>query len=201
MRRLTEHLPLALLALIAACGSFSHISDLAWRSGQTGWKAYATAVCVDLLAVVAAGEIRRDKRLGRRSTVPVLVLAGAITLSLAANLAEAQPTVWGRICAGVPAAAFLLATALLERRGGAAEKAQDELSVPVTRKAAYEAVEPAESVALMASTQTDLLARARLADAEHRAATGRPIPRDLLRKALGCSTGTATTVLRELRAA
>jgi hypothetical protein len=198
VRRLTEHLPIALLAVIAACGSFTHIADLARRSGQTGWQAYATAVCVDLLAVVAAGEIRRDQRLGKRSTVPVLVLAGAIVLSLAANLAEAQPTVWGRICAGIPAAAFLLATALLERRSSGAETPQEAEPV-IEMPQAVEIVEaPQEPVQQRAD---DLIERARQADSEHRAATGRPISRDSLRGVLGCSTGKATEVLRTLRTA
>jgi len=36
------------------------------------------------------------------------VLAGGVLLSLAANLAQAQPTAWGRIVAAVPPVAFLV---------------------------------------------------------------------------------------------
>ncbi|WP_344908091.1 DUF2637 domain-containing protein [Actinomadura meridiana] len=68
--RILDHLPIGVLAVIAACGSFSHIAHLAERSGQDGWMSYAVAVCVDALAVVASLEIRRDKRMGKRSTVP-----------------------------------------------------------------------------------------------------------------------------------
>lgn len=224
MKRLTDHLPIALLAVIAFAGSFSHVSALARRSGQDGWMAYAIAVCVDLLAVVAAEEIRRDRRLGRKATVPTFVLGIAIILTLAANLAEAQPTVWGRICAGVPAGAFLLATMLLERRSGEAEevltgagKNPSELDgCPVEES-------PAEVLATSGKNPSeqgrsplkaektdqvtgagklgDLLDRAREADREHRRETGRKISRDALRTALGCSTGTASVVLKELRTA
>ena len=45
-----------------------------------------------------------------------MVLAGGVRLSLAANLAQAQPTAWGRIVAAVPPAAFLVAVSMIERR-------------------------------------------------------------------------------------
>ena len=44
------------------------------------------------------------------------MLAGAVALSLAANLAQAQPDTWGRIVAAVPPAAFLVAVSMIERR-------------------------------------------------------------------------------------
>ena len=61
---------------------------------------------------MAARERQRDKQNGipsRRLSWPAVVLAGGILLSLAANLAQAQPTAWGRIVAAVPPAAFLVA--------------------------------------------------------------------------------------------
>src|SRR5260370_33469095 len=62
---------------------------------------------------MAARERQRDKRTGRatrRLSWPVLVLAGGVLLSLAANLDQAQPTAWGRITAATPAPAHLVAT-------------------------------------------------------------------------------------------
>ena len=47
---------------------------------------------------------------------PTLVLSGGVVLSLAANLDQAQPTTWGRITAATPAATFLVAISMLERR-------------------------------------------------------------------------------------
>ncbi|MFI0370400.1 DUF2637 domain-containing protein [Actinomadura sp. 1N219] len=111
--------PVVVLAGIAAAGSFTHIRDTATEHGQHGWMAWAIAVCIDLTCVMAAGERQRDKQTGRqtgRLTWPTLVLVGGILLSLAANLAQADPSVWGWITAGTPAGAFLVAVSMLERR-------------------------------------------------------------------------------------
>src|SRR5690606_6946071 len=69
--------------------------------------------------VMAAAERQRDKKTGRptgRLSWPTVVLVGGILLSLAANLAQADPSVWGWITAGTPAACFLVAVSMLERR-------------------------------------------------------------------------------------
>ncbi|WP_214111065.1 DUF2637 domain-containing protein [Acrocarpospora catenulata] len=124
MRRLRSILadsgPVVVLAAIAAVGSFRHISALAAKYGQTGWQSWAVAVCIDLMCVMAAREIQRDKRTGRNRrgwiSWPSLVLAGGIVLTLAANLAEAHPSAWGWIVAATPAGAFLIAMSMLERR-------------------------------------------------------------------------------------
>jgi hypothetical protein len=111
--------PVVVLAGIAAAGSFTHIRDTATEHGQGGWMAWAIAVCIDLTCVMAAGERQRDKSTGRetgRLSWPTVVLVGGILLSLAANLAQADPSVWGWITAGTPAGAFLVAVSMLERR-------------------------------------------------------------------------------------
>src|SRR5262245_45289962 len=108
--------PLTVIAGIAGAASFTHIHDTAAQHGPSGWMAWAIAVCTDLLAVMAAREIQRDMRAGRRCTWPVLVLSIGAVLSLAANLAQAEPSPWGRIVAGTPAGAFLVAISMVERR-------------------------------------------------------------------------------------
>ncbi|WP_329095533.1 DUF2637 domain-containing protein [Actinomadura citrea] len=111
--------PVVVLAGIAAAGSFTHIRDTATEHGQRGWMAWAIAVCIDLTCVMAAAERQRDKNTGRepgRLSWPTVVLVGGILLSLAANLAQADPSVWGWITAGTPAGAFLVAVSMLERR-------------------------------------------------------------------------------------
>ncbi|QXJ27001.1 DUF2637 domain-containing protein [Actinomadura graeca] len=123
MRRLPGLLidssPVLVLAVIAAAGSFTHIRDTANEHGQHGWMAWAVAVCIDLTCVMAARERQRDKRVGRitpRLSWPTCVLIGGVLLSLAANLAQAEPVVWGWVMAATPAAAFLVAVSMLERR-------------------------------------------------------------------------------------
>ena len=108
-----------ILAAIAGAGSFVHIRDTAAHHGQHGPMAWAIAVCIDLTCVMAARERQRDKQHGiptRRLSWPTVVLAGGVGLSLAANLAQAQPTAWGRVLAAVPSAAFLVAVSMIERR-------------------------------------------------------------------------------------
>ncbi|TYB49513.1 DUF2637 domain-containing protein [Actinomadura chibensis] len=125
--------PVVVLAGIAAAGSFTHIRDTATEHGQTGWMAWAIAVCIDLTCVMAAGERQRDKRTGRDTgplSWPTLVLVGGVLLSLAANLAQADPTVWGWITAGTPAGAFLVAVSMLERRKASTTTAARPTPIP-----------------------------------------------------------------------
>ncbi|WP_412515641.1 DUF2637 domain-containing protein [Actinomadura madurae] len=125
--------PVVVLAAIAAAGSFTHIRDTATEHGQHGWMAWAIAVCIDLTCVMAAGERQRDKRTGRdtgRLSWPTVVLVGGILLSLAANLAQADPSVWGWITAGTPAGAFLVAVSMLERRKAGTRTAVRPSPVP-----------------------------------------------------------------------
>ena len=119
--RLRDSGPVAILAGIAFAGSFGHSTALAERYGQTGWKALATAGCVDLLCVIGAEERQRDKRIGRErrfgfATWPTVVLFFGIVATLAANVATANPSTWGFIVAGWPALVLLLAVSILERR-------------------------------------------------------------------------------------
>ncbi|MGI5206475.1 DUF2637 domain-containing protein [Spirillospora sp. CA-108201] len=137
MRRLVgavaDSAPVVVLAGIAAAGSFTHIRDTATEHGQGGWMAWAIAVCIDLTCVMAAGERQRDKSTGRdtgRLSWPSVVLVGGILLSLAANLAQADPSVWGWITAGTPAGAFLVAVSMLERRKAGTQAAAHTSPVP-----------------------------------------------------------------------
>lgn len=125
--------PVVVLAGIAAAGSFTHIRDTATEHGQGGWMAWAIAVCIDLTCVMAAGERQQDKSTGRetgRLSWPTVVLVGGILLSLAANLAQADPSVWGWITAGTPAGAFLVAVSMLERRKAGTRAAARTSPVP-----------------------------------------------------------------------
>ncbi|GAA4365576.1 DUF2637 domain-containing protein [Actinomadura verrucosospora] len=137
MRRLAgavaDSAPVVVLAGIAAAGSFTHIRDTATEHGQRGWMAWAIAVCIDLTCVMAAAERQRDKNTGRdtgRLSWPTVVLVGGILLSLAANLAQADPSVWGWITAGTPAGAFLVAVSMLERRKAGTRAAAHTPPVP-----------------------------------------------------------------------
>jgi hypothetical protein len=198
--RLIDAAPVLILAAIAGAGSFVHIRDTAAEHGQHGPMSWAIAICIDLTCVMAARERQRDirtRRASRRLSWPVLVLTGGVLLSLAANLDQAQPDTWGRITAATPAAAFLIAVSMLERRatshppGPGTSPAvlpvpdNDDLPVPM----------PAPGPA------GPLLDYARKIAAEHQATSGQPITRDALRARLGISNQLASELLRHLRAA
>ncbi|MCK2213333.1 DUF2637 domain-containing protein [Actinomadura sp. ATCC 31491] len=205
MRRLARWLldtgPVLVLALIAGAGSFTHIRDTAAEHGQTGWMSWAVAICIDLTCVMAARERQRDTKTGRtrRGAVswPVLVLIGGITLSLAANLAQAAPTVWGWITAATPAGAFLLAVSMLERRA-----AHPGAEIPEAAPAPV----PEPVLADERDDQEDgpapaLLDYARRIADQHQAKHGRPITLDALRVHLGVSSQLASDLLNTLRTA
>jgi hypothetical protein len=161
---------------------------------------------------MAARERQRDKQAGipaRRLSWPAVVLAGGVLLSLAANLAQAQPTAWGRIVAAVPPAAFLVAVSMIERRAARrprpAARQDDsagEPSAPGRPSPVRDAGDEARDGGDEAQEAGDeaLLAAARRAAAEHQDQHGQPITRDALRARLGVSNQAASELLRQLRA-
>jgi hypothetical protein len=207
-----DALPVTVLAVIAGAGSFTHIRDTAAEHGQGGPMSWAVAVCVDLTCVMAARERQRDKQAGipaRRLSWPAVVLAGGVLLSLAANLAQAQPTAWGRIVAAVPPVAFLVAVSMIERRAARrprpAARQDDsagEPSAPGRPSPVRDAGDEARDGGDEAQEAGDeaLLAAARRAAAEHQDQHGQPITRDALRARLGVSNQAASELLRQLRA-
>ncbi|MFI6888589.1 DUF2637 domain-containing protein [Streptosporangium canum] len=207
MRRLACRLldagPILVLAAIAGAGSFTHIRDTATEHGQSGWMAWAVAVCVDLTCVMAARERQRDKQTGRvrdgRISWPTLVLVAGIVLSLAANLNQADPSPWGWITAATPAGAFLVAVSMLERRASAPRPEPSPSSVPevVPEPAPVPTPVPAEQD----GPSSELLDYARRVAEEYQTAQGKPISRDTLRARLGVSHQLASDLLRTLRTA
>ncbi|MFI7147309.1 DUF2637 domain-containing protein [Nonomuraea sp. NPDC050022] len=217
--------PVLVLALIAGAGSFTHIRDTASQHGQTGWMSWAIAVCIDLTCVMAARERQRDKKTGRarRGLIswPVLVLIGGIILSLAANLAQATPTMWGWITAATPAGAFLVAVSMLERRATTirTNSPQDvpQTSSPTTETSQVVSGEShivphADRPALAPAYEGDrqhagptpdpaLVDYARRVADEHHAKHGGPVTTELLRTRLGVSDQLAADLLDTLRPA
>ncbi|MEV6151064.1 DUF2637 domain-containing protein [Nonomuraea sp. NPDC052129] len=225
--RLLDTGPILVLALIAGAGSFTHIRDTATEHGQHGWMSWAIAVCIDLTCVMAARERQRDKKTGRVRhgpvSWPVLVLTGGIVLSLAANLQQADPTAWGRITAATPAAAFIVAISMLERRATTAppEPPSDVTQTPPPWTTASppvperpQAVPQADRPALIPGHDNDndqdgpsgdgpapdpaLVDYARRVAGEHHTTHGKPITRDQLRARLGVSSQLAADLLHTL---
>lgn len=101
---------------LAGAASFRHVHDLAAAHGQTGWFAWAAAVSIEAMSLAAGLEIRRAHRHHRSAAFPACALIGGVGLSLAAQVARAEPTAWGWILAAVPAAAFLVVLKFALRR-------------------------------------------------------------------------------------
>lgn len=217
--RLADSAPVLILAAIADAASFTHIRDTATEHGQSGPMAWAVAVCVDLTCVMAARERQRDKKNGRERdgwiSWPTLVLIGGIVLSLAANLAQAEPSPWGWITAATPAGAFLIAVSMLERRASEPRPEPSPALVPVPDLVPQTPAQPAALVPSPVPAVPDqngaengqngtgptgeLLDYARRVADEHHARHGRPITRDTLRTRLGVSSQLASDLLRTLR--
>ncbi|MEU9701353.1 DUF2637 domain-containing protein [Streptomyces sp. NPDC047981] len=107
-------------AVIAGALSFAHLHDLAAAAGQTGWKAWAYPVSVDLLLVAAWHRLRTLRAAGASARSAWTWFAVALAASLGANVATAglldlgDVPGWLRILvAGWPALAFLGGTLLV----------------------------------------------------------------------------------------
>ena len=99
-----------MLAIGAAAGaaSFTHVHNVAAAHGQPGWLAWADSIVLELMSVASGLELRRRKRAHTSTRFPAVVLSCAVTLSLAAQVVEAEPSPVGWIAAAVPALGFLV---------------------------------------------------------------------------------------------
>ncbi|MER7956855.1 DUF2637 domain-containing protein [Streptomyces sp. NPDC096030] len=107
-------------AMIAGALSFAHLHDLAAAAGQSGWKAWAYPVSVDLLLVAAWHRLRTLRAAGASARSAWTWFTVALAASLGANVATAglldlgDVPDWLRILvAGWPALAFLGGTLLV----------------------------------------------------------------------------------------
>ncbi|MFE4593355.1 DUF2637 domain-containing protein [Streptomyces laurentii] len=111
-------------AVIASALSFAHLHDLAAATGQSGWKAWAYPVSVDLLLVAAWHRLRTSRAAGKPARSAWTWFMVALAASLSANVATAglldlgHVPAWLRILvAGWPALAFLGGTLLVHSPG------------------------------------------------------------------------------------
>ncbi|MFG3191974.1 DUF2637 domain-containing protein [Streptomyces omiyaensis] len=205
-------------ALIAGALSFAHLHDLAAAAGQTGWKAWAYPVSVDLLLVAAWRRLRADGS-SRLAWCWFLV---SLFASLGANVATAgfldlaDPPAWLRFgVAGWPAVAFLGGTLLAHSAPAPATAVEPEPAEPEYVPAA-EGNEGAELVTQVESEPVDvpalpapepdpapavpaaLVEHARKVAADHHARTGAPIDTDTLRARLGVPAPMASAIASQL---
>ncbi|MFF0795001.1 DUF2637 domain-containing protein [Streptomyces spiralis] len=212
-------------AVIAGALSFAHLHDLAAAAGQSGWKAWAYPISVDLL-LVAAWRRLRNSGPSRLAWCWFLI---ALFASLGANVATAgfldlanPPALLRLGIAGWPALAFLGGT-LLAHSGSdpapvtatpasatdpAPESAPEPEPAPEPVAAddtpALPAADPAPVPASARTTAPEvavpapLVAHARRVAADHEARTGSPIDTDTLRARLGVPAPMADAIAAQL---
>ncbi|MFG2743450.1 DUF2637 domain-containing protein [Streptomyces chartreusis] len=206
-------------AVIAGALSFAHLHDLAAAAGQTGWKAWAYPVSVDLLLVAAWRRLRSDGP-SRLAWCWFLV---ALVASLGANVATAgfldmehPPALLRLGVAGWPALAFLGGTLLAHSpTPHPAPADHDHASDAPEQATVTRASEPAaEAETLPTAEPTPALPEAlappaieappalvaharRLAD-DHQARTGSPIDLDTLRARLNVPPAMADAIAAQL---
>ncbi|WBB49794.1 DUF2637 domain-containing protein [Verrucosispora sp. WMMA2044] len=147
---------LILLAIgtMAGAAAFTHVHDLSVAHGQPHWIGWANAVAVELMAIYLGLEIRARRRNGRPvGFVGVLLVAFAL-LSLAAQVAEAEPSVWGWIVAAVPSLAFLALVKVVLSSAPATAPAPEPAQSQADR---YDEPEQAEPSAVMPPASVSVL--------------------------------------------
>ncbi|MFF4062403.1 DUF2637 domain-containing protein [Streptomyces sp. NPDC001668] len=205
-------------AVIAGALSFAHLHDLAAAAGQSGWKAWAYPISVDLLLVAAWRRLRSDGP-SRLAWCWFLI---ALIASLGANVATAgfldldhPPALLRLGVAGWPALAFLGGTLLAHSPTTAGDRVPvppapaapapapdiEPVSDPAAPPAPLAAAE--DTPALPASDPAPavpaaLVAHARKVADDHRARTGSPIDTDTLRARLGVPAPMADTIAAQL---
>ncbi|MCH0562962.1 DUF2637 domain-containing protein [Streptomyces sp. MUM 2J] len=200
-------------AVIAGALSFAHLHDLAAAAGQTGWKAWAYPVSVDLLLVAAWHRLRS----GGPKPAAWSWFAVALAASLGANVATAglldlgDVPDWLRILvAGWPAVAFLGGTLLAHgartpAREPAPAPALEDGDDPAPSNAPAPEPSPTTSpvpASLPAPATTPvppaLIALARKVADEHRTRTGAAIDTSTLRARLGVPLPLAEAITAHL---
>jgi Protein of unknown function (DUF2637) len=209
--RATTTASVVLLAGIAAVVSYRHMHTLTLAHGESRWTAALIPLSVDGMIIASSMTLLADSRTGQPGGVlPWALLTAGSVASLTANVAVAQPTVYGRMIAAWPSFALIGAYELLMRQiRHAATTVVSGVAVPVigrqasgesagdstVSRPAAEAVRrssaglgtgrrPTPSLGARRGSRSldaDLLARARRIDDEHRATHDRPASAETLR--------------------
>ncbi|MFF3872065.1 DUF2637 domain-containing protein [Streptomyces sp. NPDC001978] len=200
-------------AVIAGALSFAHLHDLAAAAEQSGWKAWAYPISVDLLLVAAWRRLRADGP-SRLAWCWFLIALVASLGATAGFLDLANPPALLRLgVAGWPALAFLGGTLLAH--SASSNPAGDRMPVPPAPAAPAPApapepepapaLEPEAALALPAADPAPavtvpaaLVDHARKVAADHEARTGNPIDTDTLRARLGVPAHLADAIAAQL---
>lgn len=96
------------VAVVGACAGFTHTHDAALRAGQVGWLAWADAVVVECMAVVAGFELAKARKAGEPARWAAVVLGLALVIQMGCQVAGVRHD-WGSwLFAALPAVACLV---------------------------------------------------------------------------------------------
>ena len=104
------------VGVMAGAASFSHVHDWTMSNSPTGtgdWFGWANAVITELIPVAALIVITRRRKTGGPISYPLFLLVVSVGLSLTAQLAVAEPTVFGWMVSALPALAFFALSKLI----------------------------------------------------------------------------------------
>jgi hypothetical protein len=217
-----------LLAGIAAVVSYGHMHMLTVVHGESAWTAALIPLSVDGMIVASSMTLLADSRAGRSGGVlPWALLAAGSAASLAANVAAAEPTAYGRVIAAWPSFALIGAYELLMRQirsqattaDHAAVRAATAGSDPTPPAGDHQSptrpvlsssgpvnwpdanrVQPRDTAApATRGLDTDLISCARQINAEHWSRTGRPASAETLRIQLRVGAATARALKDHVR--
>jgi peptidoglycan/LPS O-acetylase OafA/YrhL len=155
---------LAIVAVASGWASFTHVHDWTMRHAPTGTPdafGWVNAVISELVPIAAFLVMRRRRRAGASIGYPLALLIAAAALSLAAQLAVAQPSPSGWLLSAVPALAFMGLVKLV-------------LTMPITTKVA--ATAPMTDIPAGAPAKADPPADIRSIELTPRTATVVPVP-------------------------
>lgn len=93
---------------VGMAAGFVHTHAAAVRAGQTGWLAWADAVVVELLVVVAGWQLHYRRRVGGSLRFPGVVMVAAFTVQMGSQVSGAPATPAGWLFAALPALGALL---------------------------------------------------------------------------------------------
>lgn len=190
--RRTGAVSIAVVAVVAAVVSYSHMHDLAEHAGE-GWRSWLEPLSVDGLLAGASLVLYV-----RRSSWPAwLALTVGLAVSLVANLADAHPDLVSRLVSAWPAVALALSyeTLLtLLRRVPAPEPADADQPEPASNQGDGQ-VSPVDDE--MPGEPGEQLTRARQVFEQARQ-DGRPMGRTRLARTLGVTESQARALLAEL---
>jgi|SRR5690606_5397632 len=194
-------------AVIAGALSFAHLHDLAAAAGQSGWKAWAYPVSVDLLLVAAWRRLHADgpSRLAWCWFLIALVasLGANVTTAGLLDLGDVPP--WLRILvAAWPALAFMGGTLLAHSPADPApapdpapETAATEPG-PAPEPPVAPQIEEDPALPTAVPVPAALVDHARKVADDHHARTGAPIDTDTLRARLGVPPHLADAIAAQL---